>query len=147
MAEAAQRLRLPIISKDGEIHEEDIEKWSAMSRSSLDSTSTSLTINSSSNSANFTGSVANSTIVVTSTAPSGASGSAEPGVGGVPDRFLGVTHPYLWQIQMQQPPASTVWFHIRIYHFFLDPFNIFSPGSYEKPNTLSSRKTQYKRCP
>ncbi|KAA8526980.1 hypothetical protein F0562_008791 [Nyssa sinensis] len=28
VAEAAQRLRLPLISKDGEIHEEEIEKWS-----------------------------------------------------------------------------------------------------------------------
>lgn len=123
VAEAAQRLRLPIISKDGEIHEEDIEKWSVMSRSSLDSTSTSLTINSSSNSANYTGSVANSTVGVTSTAPLGATESAEPGVGGLPNRFLGVTHAYLWQVQLQQPPASTVGFHLLIYCFRLDPYN------------------------
>ncbi|CAL2254653.1 unnamed protein product [Prunus armeniaca] len=37
IAEAAQRLRLPLISKDGEIHEDEIEKCSMMSRSSLDS--------------------------------------------------------------------------------------------------------------
>ncbi|CAM8949689.1 unnamed protein product [Rhodiola kirilowii] len=107
VAEAAQRLRLPLISKDGEIHEEDIEKWSVMSRSSLDSTSTSLTITSSSNSANYTGSAANSSIGVTGSAPLATTDSAEPGVGGVPNRFLGITHAYLWQIQMQQPPAST----------------------------------------
>ncbi|KAL9678016.1 hypothetical protein QQ045_015854 [Rhodiola kirilowii] len=107
VAEAAQRLRLPLISKDGEIHEEDIEKWSVMSRSSLDSTSTSLTITSSSNSANYYGSAANSSIGVTGSAPLATTDSAEPGVGGVPNRFLGITHAYLWQIQMQQPPAST----------------------------------------
>uniref|UniRef100_A0A7N0UXF8 HAUS augmin-like complex subunit 4 n=2 Tax=Kalanchoe fedtschenkoi TaxID=63787 RepID=A0A7N0UXF8_KALFE len=103
VAEAAQRLRLPLISKDGEVHEEDIEKWSVLSRSSLDSTSTSFTITSSSNSANYTSSAANTT---TGNAPLANSDSAEPGVGGVPNRFLGVTHGYLWQIQLQQPPAS-----------------------------------------
>lgn len=123
VAEAAQRLRLPIISKDGEIHEEDNEKCNVMSRSSLDSTSTSLTINSSSNSANYTGSVVNSTVGVTSTAPSlGVWDSGEPGVGGVPNRFLGVTYAYLWQIQLQQPPASTVCFHLVIYNFRFDPY-------------------------
>jgi len=38
VAEAAQRLRLPLISKDGEVHDEDIEKLSVVSRGSLDST-------------------------------------------------------------------------------------------------------------
>ena len=94
VAEAAQRLRLPLISKDGEIRQEEIEKCSIMSRSSLDSTSTSITISSSSNSTNYT--TANSTA------------DTEPGVGGVPNRFLGITPAYLWQTQLQQNPLSMV---------------------------------------
>ncbi|KAF2314199.1 hypothetical protein GH714_024027 [Hevea brasiliensis] len=105
VAEAAQKLRLPLISKDGEIHEEEIEKWSIMSRSSLDSTSTSVTISSSSNSLNYANSSANSTAGATNNALSlGAPDSAEPGVGGVPNRFLGITPTYLWQTQLQQMP-------------------------------------------
>ncbi|KAL1103116.1 hypothetical protein V6Z11_D05G414800 [Gossypium hirsutum] len=92
VAEAAQRLRLPLISKDGEIHEEEIEKWSIISRSSLDSTSTSLTISSSSNSLNYANSAATSGAAANNTVDSG-----EPGVGGVPNRFLGITPAYLWQ--------------------------------------------------
>ncbi|KAL4580180.1 hypothetical protein LXL04_016362 [Taraxacum kok-saghyz] len=83
VAEAAQRLRLPLISKDGEVHEEEIEKWSGLSRGSPDSTSTSITITS--NSSNYTDSV-------------------DPGVGGVPNRFLGITPGYLWQSQVQHAP-------------------------------------------
>ncbi|EEF29823.1 AUGMIN subunit 4 [Ricinus communis] len=107
VAEAAQKLRLPLISKDGEIHEEEIEKWSIMSRSSLDSTSTSVTISSSSNSINYTISSANSTAGAANNALSlAAADSAEPGVGGVPDRFLGITPAYLWQTQLQQMPLT-----------------------------------------
>lgn len=98
VAEAAQRLRLPLISKDGEIHEEEIEKWSIMSRSSLDSTSTSLTISSSSNSMNYANSAA--------AASSSASDAGEPGVGGLPNRYLGITPAYLWQNQLQQSPLT-----------------------------------------
>lgn len=107
VTEAAQRLRLPLISKDGEIHEEEIEKWSIMSRSSLDSTSTSVTISSSSNSVNYTNSSTNSTAGAANNAilPS-TSDSIEPGVGGVPNRFLGITPTYLWQTQLQQTPLS-----------------------------------------
>lgn len=101
VAEAAQRLRLPLISKDGEIHEEEIEKWSIMSRSSLDSTSTNFTISSSSNSTNYTNSSANSANnTVSLSAPD------DLGVGGVPNRFLGITPTYLWQTQRQQIPLS-----------------------------------------
>ncbi|XP_042952863.1 AUGMIN subunit 4-like isoform X2 [Carya illinoinensis] len=101
LAEAAQKLRLPLISKDGEIHEDDIEKMSTMSRSSLDSTSTSVTISSSSNSMNYTTansatSAANNSVI--------AGDMVEPGVGGVPNRFLGITPAYLWQTQLQQMP-------------------------------------------
>ncbi|KAK6934468.1 HAUS augmin-like complex subunit 4 [Dillenia turbinata] len=77
VAEAAQRLRLPVISKDEEIQDEDIEKWSVMSRSSLDSTSTSITISSSTNSTNYANS---SGISTASVAPSTAD-AAEPGAG------------------------------------------------------------------
>ncbi|XP_039061106.1 AUGMIN subunit 4-like isoform X3 [Hibiscus syriacus] len=101
VAEAAQRLRLPLISKDGEIQEEEIEKWSMMSRSSLDSTSTSLTISSSSNSLNYANSAATSGAAANSSGDSG-----EPGVGGVPNRFLGITPAYLWQTQLQRMPLS-----------------------------------------
>ncbi|GKV19126.1 hypothetical protein SLEP1_g29420 [Rubroshorea leprosula] len=64
-----------------------------MSRSSLDSTSTSLTISSSSNSLNYSNNAAAAT--------SSASDAVEPGVGGVPNRFLGITPVYLWQNQLQ----------------------------------------------
>lgn len=107
VAEAAQRLRLPLISKDGEVHEEEIEKWSAMSRSSLDSSNTSVTISSSSNSTNYTnistigaGGPSNSVF------SSNATDTSEPEVGGVPDRFLGITPTYLWKTQLQQEPLS-----------------------------------------
>ncbi|KAJ4976313.1 hypothetical protein NE237_001419 [Protea cynaroides] len=105
VAEAAQRLRLPLLSKDGEIQEEEIEKWSIMSRSSLDSTSTSVTISSSSNSTSCTNGLLNSTAGASNNAVSfGSTDTVDPGVGGVPNRFLGVTPGYLWQTQLQQTP-------------------------------------------
>ncbi|KAF8097323.1 hypothetical protein N665_0291s0031 [Sinapis alba] len=92
VAEAAQKLRLPLISDDGEIHEEEIEKWSMLSRSSLDSATTSFTISSTSNSVNYANSSANSV----------AFGAADTdGVGGVPNRFLGITPAYLSYVQLQ----------------------------------------------
>ncbi|GKB93676.1 augmin subunit 4 [Tanacetum coccineum] len=103
VAEAAQRLRLPLISKDGEVHEEDIEKMSVLSRISIDSTSTSMTI--SSNSSNYknvtsinAGGSANNVF------PIGASDMGDPAVGGVPNRYLGITSGYLWQSQAQHAP-------------------------------------------
>lgn len=104
VAEASQRLRLPLISKDGEIQEEEIEKLSLVSRSSLDSTSTGVTISSSANSTNYTsasstGSIVNNSLSVSSTE------TAEPGVGGVPNRFLGITPAFLWQTQLHQTPS------------------------------------------
>ncbi|XP_059444135.1 AUGMIN subunit 4 [Corylus avellana] len=103
VAEAAQKLRLPLISKDGEVQEDDIEKLSIMSRSSLDSTSTSVTTSSSSNSTNYT--TANSTASVANIGSS-AGDVVEPGVGGVSNRFLGITPAYLWQTELQQLPFS-----------------------------------------
>jgi HAUS augmin-like complex subunit 4 len=104
VAEATQRLRLPLISQDGEIHEEEIEKCSIMSRSSLDSTCTSFAINSSSNSFSVTNNSANSVAGTTNSVS--ACDSMEAGVGGVPNRFLGITPTYLWQTQLQQSPLS-----------------------------------------
>ena len=39
---------------------------------------------------------------------SGSSDAVEPGVGGVPDRFLGITSDYLYQVQQEQPAMSVV---------------------------------------
>ena len=105
VAEAAQRLRLPLISKDGEVHDDDIEKLSVLSQSSIDSTGTSATIISS-NAANYATprssiSEANSAFAVVD--------PVEPGIGGLPDRFLGITPAYLWQTQLQETPSSVVY--------------------------------------
>ncbi|KAL2568687.1 hypothetical protein AAZV13_18G082900 [Glycine max] len=97
VAEAAQRLRLPLISKDGEVHDEDIEKLSVVSRSSLDSTV------SGANSSNYN--TPNSSVSGANSALA-ASDPVELGVGGVPNRFLGITPSYLWQTQHQKAPLS-----------------------------------------
>ncbi|CAN1242955.1 AUGMIN subunit 4 [Linum perenne] len=106
VAEAAQKLRLPLISKDGEVHEEEIEKWSVMSRSSLDSTSTSATISSSSTSLHYpNSSTTNNAASITSSAFSpNVSDYVDPGVGGLPNQYLGIAPAYLWQTQLQQMP-------------------------------------------
>ncbi|XP_076935133.1 AUGMIN subunit 4-like [Bidens hawaiensis] len=96
VAEAAQRLKLPLISKDGEVQEEEIEKMSVLSRSSLDSTSTNITITS--NSSNYTN--------MSSINNMGANDGGDPTVGGVPNRFLGITPAYLWQTQVQHAPLA-----------------------------------------
>ena len=107
VAEAAQRLRLPLISKDGEVHEEEIEKLSVLSRSSLDSSTTSVTI--SSNSSNFTNiSAINTGSSTNNVFPTAASDVGDLGVGGVPNRFLGITPGYLWQSQVQRAPLPMV---------------------------------------
>jgi HAUS augmin-like complex subunit 4 len=106
VAEASQRLRLPLLSKDGEIPEEEIEKWSIISRSSLDSTNTSITISSSAYStASASTNSAGGGITNTVTSASG-SDIAEPGVGGVANRFLGVTPGWLRQIHLQRAHFS-----------------------------------------
>ncbi|CAN8288354.1 unnamed protein product [Cochlearia groenlandica] len=88
VAEAAQKLRLPLISDNGEIREEDVEKLGVLSRSSLDSASTSFTIKSASYSVNYGNSYANSA-------------ADSDGVGGVPNGFLGVTPAYFSYVQLQ----------------------------------------------
>ncbi|XP_050381897.1 AUGMIN subunit 4 [Argentina anserina] len=107
VAEAAQRLRLPLISKDGEIHEEEIEKCSVLSRTSLDSTSTGVTISSSSNSTSYTTATGTSGAANNNLSLGASSDVVDPGVGGVPNCFLGITPAYLWQTQLQQTPFST----------------------------------------
>ncbi|KQJ92942.1 AUGMIN subunit 4 [Brachypodium distachyon] len=103
VAEAAQRLRLPLLSQDGEVHEEEIEKLSTLSRTSFDSTVTSATHSSTSISTSY------NNYSSTGSALTAAAGSelVDPGAGGVPDRFLGITSDYLYQVQQQQP-AMTV---------------------------------------
>ena len=116
VAEAAQRLRLPLLSQDGEVHEEEIEKLSTLSRSSFDSTLTSATPSSSSISTSYNNySSTASAVTVGASHGSGGSEAVEPGVGGVPDRFLGITSDYLYQVQQEQPALSVV----RPANFFL----------------------------
>lgn len=112
VAEAAQRLRLPLLSQDGEVHEQEIEKLSTLSRSSFDSTLTSATPSSSSISTSYNNySSTASAATVAAAHGSGSSEAVEPGVGGVPDRFLGVTSDYLYQVQQEQPAMSVVRTH------------------------------------
>ena len=105
VAEAAQRLRLPLLSQDGEVHEEEIEKLSTLSRASFDSTVTSATPSSVSTSYNNYSSTGSA---LTAAAGSGGSELVEPGAGGVPNRFLGITSDYLYQVQQQQPAMTVV---------------------------------------
>lgn len=109
VAEAAQRLRLPLISKDGEINAEEIEKWSMLSRSSFDSTSTSITVSSCSNSTYQTNASAIGAVPAASSASTTSTTDAtESDVGGVPNRFLGITPAYLWQTQLHQMSSVDV---------------------------------------
>lgn len=111
IAEATQRLRLPLLSKDGDIHEEEIEKSSILSRSSFDSTTTSFTISSTSTSPNYA--AATSTISAANNHLSlSATEVEEPEVGGVPNCFLGITPAYLWKTQLQQAPFDMVHHYI-----------------------------------
>ncbi|KAK8935402.1 hypothetical protein KSP39_PZI013215 [Platanthera zijinensis] len=101
VSEAAQRLRLPLLSKDGDIHEDEIEKWNTMSRSSLDSAS-SIALSSSSISVGYNNYADNNSISRSVGPSPSVSDNAELGVGGVPNCFLGVTPSFLWQLQPQQ---------------------------------------------
>lgn len=53
---------------------------------------------------NYANSLVNSTTSVNAL----GSNDSEPGVGGVPNRFLGITPTYLWQSQLQQTPLTVV---------------------------------------
>lgn len=105
-------MRLPLLSKDGDIHEEEIEKWNTMSRSSLDSAS-SITLSSCSISTGNNNNYAdNSSVPRIVGPPPSISDNAELGVGGVPNRFLGITPSFLWQVQPQQTTMAVVFFLI-----------------------------------
>eukprot|EP00252_Welwitschia_mirabilis_P018496 TRINITY_DN41112_c0_g1_i1.p1 TRINITY_DN41112_c0_g1~~TRINITY_DN41112_c0_g1_i1.p1 ORF type:complete len:445 (-),score=92.06 TRINITY_DN41112_c0_g1_i1:157-1443(-) len=98
IAEASQRLRLPLLSKDGDIPEEEIEKWSIISRSSTESTNTSFTLTSSTNTTSSTSLSSNSNNVLTILNPE----NTEVGIGGIANRFLGVTPRHLQQTHLQR---------------------------------------------
>lgn len=109
VAEAAQRLRLPLLSQDGDVHEEEIDKLSTLSRSSFDSTMTSAAPSSSSISTSYNNYSSTASAATVAAAPgTGGSEPVEPGVGGVPDRFLGITSDYLYQVQQEQPAMTVV---------------------------------------
>jgi HAUS augmin-like complex subunit 4 len=108
VAEAAQRLRLPLLSQDGEVHEEEIEKLITLSRSSFDSIMTSATPSASSILTSYNNySSIGSAVTVGARHGSGDLEPAEPGVGGVP-HFLGITPDYLYEVQQEQPAMSVV---------------------------------------
>ncbi|KAK8916281.1 hypothetical protein KSP39_PZI022261 [Platanthera zijinensis] len=73
IAEAVRRLRLPLLSKDGDIHEDEIDNY------------------------------ADNNSILRSVGPSPSiSDNVELGFGGVPNCFLEVTPSFLWQLQPQQ---------------------------------------------
>ncbi|KAG0479552.1 hypothetical protein HPP92_009966 [Vanilla planifolia] len=92
VAEAAQRLRLPLLSKDGEIQEEEIDKWNTSS----------IALDSSSISTGYNSSIIDNNNSVRSVGPPPTIDNSELGVGGVPNHFLGITSSYLWDVQKQQ---------------------------------------------
>ncbi|CAA7388070.1 unnamed protein product [Spirodela intermedia] len=104
VAEAAQRLRLPLVSKDGDIHEEEIEKLITMSRGSSDTTGAK--VNSASNSTGYANITNISSGLPNTVIQSNISNLPEPGVGGVPNHFLGITSDFLWKVQLQKAPIS-----------------------------------------
>ncbi|MED6209124.1 hypothetical protein PIB30_051704 [Stylosanthes scabra] len=105
VAEAAQRLRLPLIAEDGKLHEqEDHENLSVVSGSSIGSNSSSPGANTYSSNLSNSATPRSSISGVDSTF--NGVDSVEPGGFGVPDRFLGITPGYLWQIQVQNTPSS-----------------------------------------
>jgi HAUS augmin-like complex subunit 4 len=77
-----------------------------LSRASFDSTATpsSTSVSTSYNNYSSTGSA----LTAAAAAGSGGSELVEPGAGGVPDRFLGITSDYLYQVQQQQPAMTVV---------------------------------------
>ncbi|KMZ63751.1 hypothetical protein ZOSMA_39G00220 [Zostera marina] len=105
VAEAAQRLRLPLLSNDGDVHEEEIEKWSGLSNSFFDSSTTSFTTNSISSLIGHNNSISSKSSklrVSPAIIPASSTDVTEAGVGGVPNKFLGITPSFLWQVQKEQ---------------------------------------------
>jgi hypothetical protein len=106
IAEAAQRLRLPLIAKDGEVPEDDLEKWSLISRSSFDSSSTtSFSTNTSVMSSSVGTGPSTINVYLCGTNPSE---TVDPGIGGAVDRMLGLTPAWLCQTQLANAPFADV---------------------------------------
>ncbi|KAG6544604.1 hypothetical protein Mapa_014026 [Marchantia paleacea] len=103
IAESAQRLRLPLIAKDGELPDEDMEKWSIISRSSFDSSSTTSISTNTTVTSIMTSSTTASTFFLGGTNPSEL---ADPGIGGPVHRMLGLTPTWFRQSQLMHAPFT-----------------------------------------
>lgn len=104
-------MRLPLLSNDGDIHEQEIEKWSGVSNSSFDSSTTSFTVNSISSSIGHNNSISSKSSKLgfpPAMIPTSSSDVTEIGVGGVPNKFLGITPSFLWQVQKEQKASITL---------------------------------------
>lgn len=101
IAEAAQRLRLPLLSKDGELPEEEIDNGVIGARTSVESTASSTRTSSGTN---VSSSGSNSHVSSSSTVNGLEAGEA--GVGGVINRFLGVTPSWLQQTHLSKAPFA-----------------------------------------
>ncbi|KAH7301657.1 hypothetical protein KP509_23G036700 [Ceratopteris richardii] len=102
IAEAAQRLRLPFLSKDGEIPEDDLDNEGLVTRTSVESAASSTRTSSGTNiSSSGSNSLPNSSFAANSGADVG-----EAGVGGVVNKFLGITPSFLRQIHLPKAPFA-----------------------------------------
>jgi HAUS augmin-like complex subunit 4 len=107
VSEAIQRLRLPLLSKDGDVPDDDTAEWGNVSRSSFDSITTSISLSTTTTVHTTTASTASATV---------ASGSGtqaevvEPGVGGVANRFLGISPAWLRQTHLSRSVLADVSF-------------------------------------
>ncbi|KAL3695566.1 hypothetical protein R1sor_009642 [Riccia sorocarpa] len=106
VAEAAQRLRLPAITKDGEHPEEEVtDKWSVNSRSSFDSSSTTSISTNTSVTSIVTSSTSPSTFFLAASGPNPP--EAPDPVGGRPvNRMLGLTPEWFCRTQLQRAPFA-----------------------------------------
>ena len=103
VAESAQRLRLPFLSKDGELPEEENENGVSGTRTSLECThSTTRTSSISSNGSN--------SFLSSSATAMGGLEPGEAGVGGVTNRFLGVTPAWLRQVHLPKALFAEVFY-------------------------------------
>lgn len=102
VAEAAQRLRLPHLSKDGELPEEDIENGGLAARASVESAVSSTRTSSGTN----VSSSGSNTVISSSPAVLNGIEAGEAGVGGVVNKFLGVTPSFLRQTHLSKSPFA-----------------------------------------
>lgn len=103
VAEASQRLRLPLPSKDGDLPDDDNQEWGNVSRSSFDSTTTSVSLSTTTTVHTTSASTASATIV---SGGGTQTETVEPGVGGVVNRFLGITPAWLRQTHLLRAPFA-----------------------------------------